>query len=162
DAIISIYHNGVIESVNSAAERMFGYAAAEMIGQNVKMLMPSPYHDEHDRYLERFLKTGEKRMIGIGREVTARRKDGSHFPVDLLVSEVEHFKLFTAILRDITVRKNLQQEVLETAAHEQSRIGADLHDHVGQELTALGLLADTLVESVQDHSPVSGMAQKLN
>jgi PAS domain S-box-containing protein len=162
DAIISIHHNGDIESVNSAAERIFGYTAAEMVGQNVKMLMPPPYHDEHDRYLDRFLTTGERRIIGIGREVTARRKNGSHFPVDLSISEVEHFKLFTAILRDISVRKNLQQEVLEIAAQEQSRIGADLHDHVGQELTALGLLADTLVASVQDHSPASEMAQKVN
>jgi PAS domain S-box-containing protein len=153
DAIISIDHGGTIESVNLAAERMFGYTAAEMIGQNVKMLMPASYRDEHDRYLARYLKTGEKRVIGIGREVTGRRKDGSVFPADLAVSEVEHYRLFTGILRDTTLRKNLEKEVVEIATLEQQRIGADLHDQVGQELTALSLVADGLLESVQNHSP---------
>ena len=69
DAIITIDVHGIIQSVNATAERMFGYAAAEMIGQNVKMLMPAPYREEHDRYLARYLQTGEKHIIGIGREV---------------------------------------------------------------------------------------------
>ena len=81
DAIITIDHDGIIQSVNPATERMFGYTAAEMIGQNVKMLMPSPYREEHnDRYMARYLQTGEKHIIGISREVEARRKDGSIFP----------------------------------------------------------------------------------
>jgi two-component system, chemotaxis family, CheB/CheR fusion protein len=147
DAIITIDVKGAVQSVNAAAEQMFGYAAAEMIGQNVKVLMPFPYQVEHNRYLENYLKTGVRKIIGIGREVVARRKDGSTFPVDLAVSEVEHMKLFTGILRDITRRKELEREVVEIASQEQRRIGQDLHDSVGQELTALNILAGDLAES---------------
>lgn len=105
DAIISIDGRGLIQAVNPATERMFGYAAAELTGQNVKILMPSPYHDEHDGYLARYEQTGEKRIIGIGREVQARRKDGTVFAIDLAVSEVEPGTLFTGIIRDISDRK---------------------------------------------------------
>ncbi|HTU23562.1 MAG TPA: PAS domain S-box protein [Gemmataceae bacterium] len=150
DAILTIDRNGIVQSANPSAERMFGYAAAGMIGQNVKMLMPPPYRDEHDGYLARYLQTGEKRIIGIGREVEARRKDGSVFPVDLAVSEIEHLKLFTGIIRDITQRKELEREVIEIASLEQRRIGNDLHDTVGQELTALNLLAKDLAETLQN------------
>jgi two-component system, chemotaxis family, CheB/CheR fusion protein len=148
DAILTIDSSGIVQSINPAAERMFGYAAAEMIGQNVKMLMPSPYREEHDGYLARYLRTGEKRMIGMGRELEGRRKDGSIFSIDLAVSEVEHLKLFTAIIRDITGRKELEREVVEIASLEQQRIGQDLHDSVGQELTALNLLARDLAETL--------------
>jgi two-component system CheB/CheR fusion protein len=102
DAIITIDQRGLIQSVNPAAERMFGYAAAEMVGQSVNLLMPSPYREEHDGYLERYLQTGEKHIIGTRREVEGRRKDGSVFPTDLVVSEIEHLKLFLGIHRDIT------------------------------------------------------------
>lgn len=148
DAILTIDQRGLIQSVNPAAVRMFGYAAAEMVGQNVKMLMPSPYRDEHDGYLARYLRTGEKRIIAIGREVEARRKDGSVFPVELAVSEIEHLRLFTGIIRDNTRRKELEREVVEIASLQQQRIGQDLHDTVGQELTALNLLARDLAETL--------------
>ena len=105
DAIISIDGRGLVQSINPATERIFGYTAAEVIGQNVKILMPAPYHDEHDGYLARYKQTGEKRIIGIGREVQARRKDGTVFAADLAVSEVEPGKLFTGIIRDISDRK---------------------------------------------------------
>lgn len=87
DAIITIDHLGIIQSVNPTTERFFGYTAAEMMGQNINILMPAPYHEEHDGYLENYRNTGVKRIIGIGREVTAKRKDGSTFPVDLAVSD---------------------------------------------------------------------------
>jgi two-component system, chemotaxis family, CheB/CheR fusion protein len=85
DAIITIDQHGIIQSVNAATERMFRYTAAEMVGHNVKMLMPPPYKDEHDGYLTRYHQTGQKHIIGIGREVQGRRKDGSIFPVDLVL-----------------------------------------------------------------------------
>jgi two-component system CheB/CheR fusion protein len=149
DGILTINQIGIIQSANPAAERMFGYMAAEMIGQNVKMLMPSPYRDEHDGYLERYLRTGNRHIIGIGREVQARRKDDSVFPMELAVSEIKDLKLFAGIVRDITQRKELEREVVEIASSEQRRIGQDLHDTVGQELTALNLLAKDLAEKFQ-------------
>ncbi len=148
DAVIGINHRGLIQWVNPAAERMFGYAAAEMEGHNVNMLMPRPYRDEHDDYLARYQETGRRPMIGFGREVEARHKDGHVFPVDLAVSEVEPGRLYTSIIRDITNRRTLEREVVEIASLEQRRIGQDLHDSVGQEVTALNLLADDLAETL--------------
>jgi two-component system CheB/CheR fusion protein len=149
DAILTINQNGIIQTANASAERMFGYTAAEMIGQNVKMIMPSPYREEHDGYLARYLQTEEKDIIGIGREVEARRKDGSIFPVELAISETEHLKLFTGFIRDISRRKELEREVVEIASTQQQRIGQDLHDTLGQELTALNLMAKDLTETLQ-------------
>jgi two-component system CheB/CheR fusion protein len=149
DAIITIDDRGIIQSVNSAAERMFGYPAAEMIGQNVKMLMPSPYREEHEAYMARYLQTREKHIIGISREVAAQRKDGSVFPADLAVSEVAHLKLFTGIHRDLSQRRQLERDVVEIASLEQRRIGQDLHDTVGQELSALNLLAGDLADTLR-------------
>jgi PAS domain S-box-containing protein len=118
DAIITIDEQGIIESFNLAAERIFGYAAAEVLGQEVSLLMPSPYREEHRGYLARYLRTGEKRIIGIGREVVGRRKDGTTFPMDLAVSEVRLGDrcLFTGIVRDITERKRAEEDRLRLAA----------------------------------------------
>jgi two-component system sensor kinase FixL len=113
DAIITIDHLGIIESANQATERLFGYTEAEHVGENVRILMPPPYEDEHDEYLRHYLATGEKRIIGIGREVQARRKDGSVFPVDLAVSEVNLVgrRLFTGIVRDLTEHKLAEKKL---------------------------------------------------
>jgi PAS domain S-box-containing protein len=151
-AIITIDSKGIIEEVNRAAERMFGYSAAEMVGQNVKMLMPPPHRAEHDAYLRRFFESGKTRILGASRELLAQRKDGTIFDVALSVSQVDHLALFTGVLLDISRRKELEREVVEIAAMEQRRIGEDLHDDVGQELTALGLLADSLVEVLREHA----------
>jgi two-component system sensor kinase FixL len=154
DGIITINEQGCIESVNPAAEQMFGYTTEEMVGQDVSMLMPSPFREEHPGYLARYLQTGEKRIMGIEREVRGRRKDGSTFPLDLAVSEVVGGNSFTGILRDISSRKALEREVLEVSALEQRRIGQDLHDTVGQELTGLALMAETLAEALGERSPL--------
>jgi two-component system sensor kinase FixL len=84
DAIIVIDERGLVESLSRAAERLFGYAAAEVVGRNVSMLMPSPYREEHDNYIERYRRTGERRIIGIGRVVVGQRADGSVFPMELM------------------------------------------------------------------------------
>ncbi len=162
DAIFTIDHRGIIQSVNAAAERMFGYAAAEMVGQNVTLLMPSPYREEHDGYLARYLQTGEKHIIGLSRETVARRKDGTVFPVDLAVSEIAHLKLFTGIHRDLTERKRLERAVVEIASGEQRRIGQDLHDTVAQELTALSLLGKDLAEIVGSDPPKAPLVERMN
>src|SRR5262249_1286326 len=97
DGIITIDEKGIIDSVNHAAELMFGYRASEIVGQNVSTLMAPPYDQEHSEYLRRYLGTGEKRIIGIGREVMGKRRDGTVFPVGLAVSETGHLGSFTGI-----------------------------------------------------------------
>lgn len=116
DGIITIDERGSVETLNPAAERIFGYAAAEVIGRNIKMLMPEPYHSQHDGYLEHYRTTGEARIIGTGREVVGRRKDGSTFPMELAVSrmQVGNERRFTGIVRDITARKTAGDQIART------------------------------------------------
>jgi len=123
DGIIVIDDAGIIESVNPAAEIIFGYDADDVVGKNVRMLMPEPYHGEHDGYLSNYLNTGEAKVIGIGREVTGLRKDGSEFPMELGVSgmQVAGKRMFTGIVRDITERKKVDKmktEFISTVSHE--------------------------------------------
>ena len=113
DAIITIDERGIVQSFSSASEKLFGYAAGEVIGRNVSMLMPAPHHEAHHAYLGRYLSTGEKRIIGIGREVEARRKDGTVFPVELAVGEarIGAARIFTGFIRDLTARARMEQEL---------------------------------------------------
>ncbi len=112
DGIITIDDFGQIDDVNPAAQRLFGYSPKELIGQNVKILMPEPYHGEHDKYLRNYRETGDRKIIGIGREVSGRRKDGSVFPMELSVSETLRGgrRLFTGIVRDISERRRVEGE----------------------------------------------------
>ena len=118
DGIIVIDAHGRIEAFNPAAERLFGYAADEVLGQNVDMLMPSPYREEHDTYLSRYLATGRAKIIGIGREVQGRRKDGTTFPLHLSVGEItiDGERRFTGILHDLSARVRLEEQLREQAA----------------------------------------------
>ena len=119
DGIITIDRAGRVESINPAAERMFGYPPAAVVGRNVSMLMPEPYRREHDGYLERYDRTGEKRVIGIGREALGQRRDGSVFPIELAVSDVgTESGLFTGIVRDISQRKELEARLAQQALHD--------------------------------------------
>jgi two-component system sensor kinase FixL len=130
DAIIVIDHRGRIEQFSAAAQRIFGYEADEILGQNVRVLMPAPFHGEHDRYMDNYQATGEARIIGIGREVKAQRKDGSVFPCELAVGEVQGStpRRFIGFIRDISLRK-LAEERLRRSETEL---------RVAQELANLG------------------------
>ncbi|MCX7185484.1 MAG: PAS domain S-box protein [Nitrosospira sp.] len=123
DGILTINEVGTVESMNRAACRIFGYDVSEVIGKNVKMLMPEPYHGEHDGYLHNYVSTGHKKIIGIGRQVVGLRKDGSTFPMDLAVSEMQlkGWRLFTGVVRDITERvriERMKSEFISTVSHE--------------------------------------------
>jgi PAS domain S-box-containing protein len=111
DGIITIDERGIVESFNLGAERLFGYTADEVIGQNISMLMPAPYREEHDGYLARYLQTGEPHIIGIGREVRAQRRDGTMFPIALAVSELhlDGRRMFTGIVHDLTARVQAEE-----------------------------------------------------
>ncbi len=152
DGIIVIDHRGIVDSFNMAAERLFGYKAAEVIGKNVSMLMPSPDREQHDGYLARYMAGGEPRIIGIGREVVARRKDGSLFPMDLAVSamEVGGRRMFTGIVRDITARKHGEEQrarliqELQSTNDELTNFAYAVSHDLKAPLRAIGSLADWL------------------
>lgn len=116
DGIITIDEMGIVRSVNRAAERIFGYTGAEVIGRNVSMLMPEPYRSAHDRFLLNYLSTGQAKIIGLGREVEGQRKDGSTFPMDLAVGEgvMAGGRIFAGIVRDITERKQVQERLRDS------------------------------------------------
>lgn len=115
DAIITIDSSGIIVATNPAAEELFGYTAAEFIGRNVKFLMPEPYRSSHDHYMQNYLTTGRRQIIGIGREVSGRRRDGSVFPMHLAVSEFEinGHRHFTGIVRDLSSAKATERALRE-------------------------------------------------
>ncbi|HKU95701.1 MAG TPA: PAS domain S-box protein [Vineibacter sp.] len=147
DAIIVIDERGRIESFSHAAERMFGYSASDVVGRNVKMLMPSPYREEHDGYIDRYRTTGERRIIGIGRVVSGLRKDGTTFPLELAVGEAafKGGRLFTGFIRDLTERKAAERRLEELQmelAHvsrlgEMGQMGSTLAHELNQPLTAV-------------------------
>lgn len=135
EAVIAIDEQGSIESFNRAAERIFGYAAAEVIGKNVKVLMPQPHRDQHDHYIENHRQTGIKKIIGIGREVEGQRKDGSLFPLHLAVSEfyLDSERMYIGLLRDLTESKRAQEKLLSEhhfnqAVLDQVREGISVYD----------------------------------
>lgn len=113
DGVITIDQQGLIDTVNPATEKIFGYSARELIGKNVNMLMPNPYRREHDGYIGNYLTTGQKKIIGIGREVSGQRKDGSIFPLELAISEmvVNEQRMFTGVVRDISQRKETEEKL---------------------------------------------------
>lgn len=148
DAIITVDEHGIICEVNPATEHIFGYAQKELIGQNINILMPSPYRDDHDSYISNYLRTRKGRIIGRGRETAARRKDGTVFPIDVSVSQIDEERLFMAIVRDISDRKELQRHVLEIAENEHLRIGQELHDSAQQSLLGLNLVAKSMAKEI--------------
>ncbi len=151
DAMIIIDEKGRIESLSTTAERLFGYAHDEIVGDNVSRLMPSPYREQHDAYMERYLATGERRIIGIGRIVVGQRKDGSTFPMHLTVGELRmggrHH--FTGFIRDLT-----DQQITESRLKElQSEV-----THMSR-FTALGEMASTLAHEI--NQPLTAISNYL-
>ncbi len=119
DGIITIDPAGRVESMNRAAEQLFGFPASAVVGRNVRMLMPEPYRSEHDAYLAEYQRTGRRRVIGLGREVVGQRRDGSTFPMELAVSDVgPEVGLYTGVVRDITDRKQLEARLTQQALHD--------------------------------------------
>jgi two-component system sensor kinase FixL len=148
EAMIVIDERGLIQSFSAAAERLFGHTAAAMVGRNVKYLMPSPYQEQHDGYLERYLRTGERRIIGIGRVVVGERKDGSTFPMELAVGEMHsgNQRFFTGFIRDLTERQETEARLHEL----QSELV-----HISR-LTAMGEMASALAHEL--NQPLSAIA----
>lgn len=153
DGIVVIDDGGVIHWVNGSSERMFGHTAAELIGKNVSMLMPEADAGQHNGYLHRYVTTGERRVIGIGREVRGRRKDGSEFPLYLAVGETEvsGAHRFTGILRDLTETKKLEQLLQERQT--LARIG-ELASVVAHEVRNPLAAIRGVVEVMQTRFPV--------
>jgi len=151
EAMIVIDDHGLMRLFSSAAERLFGWSATEVIGKNVSLLMPSPYRQEHDSYLHRYLGTGERRIIGIGRIVVGERKDGSTFPMELAVGEAQvgSEKFFTGFIRDLTERRSQERRMQEL----QSELV-----HVSR-LTAMGEMASSLAHEL--NQPLSAITSYL-
>jgi two-component system, LuxR family, sensor kinase FixL len=174
DAMVVIDQRGVVQSFSRAAERLFGYAPVEVCGHNVRMLMPSPYRDQHDGYLNRYLTTGERRIIGIGRVVVGLRKDGSTFPMELSVGEVNQNgrKLFTGFVRDLTERQQTDQRLQElqdgllhvSRLRSMGQMAAALAHELNQPLTAIGnyvRAAQRLLDQPEPNLPRARQAMNL-
>lgn len=151
EAMIVIDEHGSMSSFSTAAERLFGYTASEVIGRNVSMLMPSPYRDNHDAYLQRYLNTSERRIIGIGRVVVGQRRDGTTFPMELAVGEMRtgEMRFFTGFIRDLTERQKTEARLQEL----QSELV-----HISR-LTAMGEMASTLAHEL--NQPLSAISNYL-
>ncbi len=164
DGMITIDEHGIIERFNPAAEAMFGYAGDEVIGNNISMLMPSPYREAHDGYLARYRQTGRKAIIGIGREVLGQRKDGSIFPMDLAVGETHQGtrRMFTGTVRDISERKRIEEQKallmhdLESANEELKNFAYVVSHDLKAPLRAIGSLADWLSADYSDKFDAEG------
>jgi PAS domain S-box-containing protein len=155
DAVVTIDVLGRIATFNRAAERIFGYAANEVIGENVNLLIPPQERVGRYGYKATATRSYYSRLIGRTHEIAGRRKDGSIFPIQLAVNAVEGRDLFVAVARDMTEHKALQKEIIDVAMLEQRRIGQELHDGTQQELTGLGLLAQSLAESLGRNNSVA-------
>jgi PAS domain S-box-containing protein len=151
EGIITMDDGGLVESINPSACRMFGYAQEDIVGQNVGVLMHSPDQPNHDVDLANYLRTGQAKNIGIGREMVGQRKSGSVFPMELSVSEVRHGerRLFTALIRDISERRELEQSVATASEQERTRIARELHDGLGQQIGGLLFLMNGLHRDLQ-------------
>lgn len=146
DAIVTINHKGVITAVNPATLKMFGYSEQELVGQNVSILMPQPYRGQHDQYLAHYLRTGDAKIIGTGRELSAQHKDGHAFPIELTVTEFQDGEgpMFVGMIHDISERKQMEQRLAEASVNERHRLARELHDSLGGQMTGIALLVKAM------------------
>jgi two-component system sensor kinase FixL len=176
DAIILIDESGRVETFNAAAERLFGYASADIVGRPVNVLMPEPHRTRHDEYLHRYMETGEKRIIGIGRELEAQTRDGHRVPISLAVSEIrlQGRRRFAGIIRDLSE----QYAVRETLAEQRERLAhvgrlstmgemtASIAHEINQPLTAIAMYAQSSLKLLQREDPdlgkLAAALEKLN
>jgi two-component system sensor kinase FixL len=158
DAIIAIDEAGRVEMFNHAAQRIFGYAPEEVIGRNVNILMPQPYHREHDGYIRNYIQTGKAKIIGTGREVEAKHKDGTVFPIDLSIGEMRGGRRgFIGVIRDITERHQGEQRVRELTAElvhisrlsAMGQLSSSLAHELNQPLTAIMNYAEAARQMVE-------------
>ncbi len=150
DGIIIINDRGVMELANEASAKLFGYDISEMEGQNVSMLMPEPRRSEHDQYIRNYQQTGQAKIIGIGREVIGKRKDGSTFHLRLSISEVPGFEQkFTGILHDLTQEKAFEKEIKDLNAHLEERV-IERTEELAAAINKLLSVKDNLEHEVQE------------
>jgi two-component system, LuxR family, sensor kinase FixL len=155
EGIIIIDTHGIVQLFNRAAERIFGYTADEVVGRSVNQLMPQPDRSSHDHYLQNYVRTGKGKIIGIGRDVRGQRNDGSTFPMSLAVSEVGggSRRQFVGIVRDISESKRLEEALVMASENERQIIGQELHDALGQQLTAIALMSRALEKKAGHAEP---------
>ena len=151
NAIVTMGPDRRIESVNRATEKMFGYTAEELIGNNVSILMPSPYRERHDGFVRNYLQTGENKIIGTSRELVGQRKDGSVIPIELFIGDgslSDGRRLFTGIIRDLTEYKTLERALLRISENERRNIGREIHDDLCQRIFGIRCLIQVLEQKL--------------
>ena len=163
EGIMILADDGTIESFNPAAEDIFGYAADEIVGTHVRRLVAPPHRRVVEEHLQSTSDLAQTERLGVDHEMTGQRKDGSTFPMELAIHEVEldDRTLFTGLARDVSERRRLEQEILNASEKERRRIGQDLHDGLGQMLTGIGLLSQDLTRHLQEegHERADDMAE---
>src|SRR4051812_42030298 len=164
DGVIMIDGQGQVQTFNPACEKLFGYRADEVIGKNVKVLMPAPYQGEHDRYLDNFHRTGERKIIGIGREVTGQRKDGTTFPMDLSVGEarLDGESIFVGIIHDLTGRKRTEEQLVQAQKMEMvGQLSGGIAHDFNNLLTVIVGNAEFLGEELKPRQDLLQLAEEI-
>jgi two-component system, LuxR family, sensor kinase FixL len=154
DAIITACENSYILSFNRAATRMFGYTKKEITGKNIKKLLPLPYSEDFEIFMENYTVMDKQKIVGKGIEMHGLKKCGKTFPIELALSEVnwEGRQIYVSIIRDLTQRRELERKAFETGNEERKRIGRDLHDGLGQMLTGIRMVSENLARKLKEQN----------
>lgn len=164
DAVITIDEQGIIQSVNPAVERLFAYPPADLIGRNVSMLMPQPHRERHDQYLAHYLRAGEAKVIGLGRELEALRRDGTTFPIELTLSEVRTGgrRLFTGFIRDISQRKQAEEALRESQARIQAILDTAVDGIITIDERGIVEIANPAIERLFGYAPADLIGRNIS